>query len=571
MPLKSKNIFQKCALFFERSYAWFWALIVLIAYFWGLGGIQIPKIGDEVLYLQIARVTSESGAWLPLRYEGGILSTKPPLLYWLGMFFSNKAQNYNLWAMRLPIVLVTLLGAVLVYLLSLKLFANNRKDGKKTALWAAGAYLAFLSTYQHGRPFLVNSFEVLFLLTPLVFYFYKPSLNKNFWFVCVLCWGAVAWVKSFALIGVGAFSMGASVWVWDSQVRESRKNLLKAFLFFSSAVFLALGIFSLWFVFDPDPKLLFEQFVIGENAVKFKGYQNYLSGLFVGVYPLYRIWLGPFANAGLLAFLLIGLFVNFFNDSFKNHFPKFKKLKIDHLNEAQKKVLALLAYVGAFLIFYSLPTQRQENYLLPAMAVLAVLLAEYRAQVPQVFWKITLVLTGIVFVVISLTPFLFSFWAQWPAIARVLWVLSVLLVFLIFKTKKQRELYPLFVFLCYIQLSNFSIPFNQSFQFAISHPGIKLWVPTHKLAQEERFRFVAPDSKPLGYESSEKLSQLCQSLPSGSYLVLEEGMESFCPRKNALLEVLPELRSRQSFSEMLQILLGKTQYLMRTLKLLRLE
>jgi hypothetical protein len=361
--------------------------------------------------------------------------------------------------------------------------------------------------------------------------------------------------------------MGAIVWVWDSQLRKSKKNLWNAFLFFSSAIFVAIGIFSLWFVFDPDPKLLFDQFVIGENAVKFKGYQNYLSGLFVGVYPLYRIWLGPFANAGLLAFLLIGLSFNFF----KKHFPKFKKLKINELNESQKKVLALLTYVGAFLIFYSLPTQRQENYLLPAMAVLAVLLSEYRAQVPGVFWKITHALTGIVFVVLSLTPFLFSFWSQWPDMARILWGLSVLLVFLIFKTKKQRELYPLLVFLCYIQLSNFSIPFNQSFQFAKSHSGIKLWVPTHKLAQEERFRFVAPDSKPIGYKSSEKLSELCQSLPSGSYLVLEEGMESFCPRKYTLLEVLPELRSRQSFSEMLQILLGKTQHLMRTLKLLRLE
>ena len=564
MPLKFKNIF-------ERSSPWILALIALIAYLWGLGGIQIPKIGDEVLYLQIARVTSESGSWLPLRYEGGILSTKPPLLYWLGMFFSNKAQNYNLWVMRLPIVFVTLLGAVLVYLLSFKLFTNKQNDGKKTALWAAGAYLAFLSTYQHGRPFLVNSFEVLFLLAPLVFYFYKPKLNKSFWFICVLCWGAVAWVKSFALIGVGAFSMGTVVWVLDSQVRESRKNFLKAFLFFSSAVFLALGIFSLWFVFDPDPKLLFDQFVIGENAVKFKGYQNYLSGLFVGVYPLYRIWLGPFANAGLLAFLLIGLFVNFFNDSFKKHFPKFRKLKIEQLNESQKKVLALLGYIGAFLIFYSLPTQRQENYLLPAMAVLAVLLAEFRTKIPRFFWKITLALTGIVFVVLSLTPFLFSFWAQWPDMARVLWVLSVFLFLLILKLKKQRELYPLFVFLCYIQLSNFSISFNQRFQFSKSHPGIKVWVPSHKLAQEERFRFMIPDSKPVPYESSEKLFSLCESLPKGSYLILEEGMEGFCPRKSTLLEVLPELRSRQKFSEMLEILLGKTQYLMRTLKLLRLE
>jgi 4-amino-4-deoxy-L-arabinose transferase-like glycosyltransferase len=567
VSLKLKNFFQSCAYFFDRFYFWLGGIVASVAYVWGLGGIQIPKIGDEVLYLQIARVTSESGSWLPLRYEGGVLSTKPPFLYWLGMFFSNKAENYNLWAMRLPVVLVTLMGAVLVYFLSLHLNDQKILDRKKNAFWAAGAYLAFLSTYQHGRPFLVNSFEVLFLLVPLVFYFYKPQFTKSFWFVCVLCWGAVAWVKSFALIGVGAFSIFAAVWVLDSHLRESRKKLLMAFGFFSSAVFVALLIFSLWFVFDPDPKLLFDQFVIGENAVKFKGYQNYLSGLFVGIYPLYRIWLGPFANAGLLAFLLLGLSFYFF----KKIFPIFKKSKIDHLAESQKKTLALLAFVGAFLIFYSLPTQRQENYLLPAMAVLAVLLAVYRSRIPRFFWKISIAFTLLVFAVLTATPFLFSFWSQWPILARVLWFLSVFLFFLIFKTQKQLEVYPILVFLCYIQLSNFSIPFNQSFQFTKAHQGIELWVPSHKLAQEERFRFLAPYSKPKAYNSPEKLSELCQRLPRGSYLVLEEGMESFCSRKALVLEVLPDLRSRQKFSEMIQILLGKTQYLMRTLKLLRLE
>jgi hypothetical protein len=104
-----------------------------------------------------------------------------------------------------------------------------------------------------------------------------------------------------------------------------------------------------------------------------------------------------------------------------------------------------------------------------------------------------------------------------------------------------------------------------------SNPGTELWVPTHKIAQEERFRFLAPNSRPKGYDSPEKLLELCKKLPRGSYLVLEEGMENSCLRQATLLEVLPDLRSRQKFSEMFQILLGKTQYLMRTLKLLRLE
>ena len=222
----------------RRVYPLLLGFVSLLSYVCGFGQIQIPKIGDEVLYLQIARVTGASGHWLPLRDEEGILSTKPPLLYWLGIA-SSKIFGESLWAYRLPVLLVTFLSAIVVYLISQRLLKK-----KEDSLWAAAVYLGFISTFQHGRPFLVNSFEVLFLLLPLYFFLKKPALTKTHWLLCALSWGAVAWSKSFALIGVGFFAT-----FWSMQFvlpTAGKKKLIERVLYFGSAAFVALLIFALW-------------------------------------------------------------------------------------------------------------------------------------------------------------------------------------------------------------------------------------------------------------------------------------------------------------------------------------
>ena len=47
------------------------ALLLLIAllYLFGLGGPFAPTNGDEMVYIHIARMTAQSGHWLPLQSE----------------------------------------------------------------------------------------------------------------------------------------------------------------------------------------------------------------------------------------------------------------------------------------------------------------------------------------------------------------------------------------------------------------------------------------------------------------------------------------------------------------------
>ena len=61
--------------------AWWWAALLVVAafsYLYGLDGQYVPRIGDEMPYAQVTRVTAASGQWLPLKADDPFLeNTKP--------------------------------------------------------------------------------------------------------------------------------------------------------------------------------------------------------------------------------------------------------------------------------------------------------------------------------------------------------------------------------------------------------------------------------------------------------------------------------------------------------------
>jgi 4-amino-4-deoxy-L-arabinose transferase-like glycosyltransferase len=102
-------------------------------YLHGLGAIDLPSIGDEPLYLQIARVTAASGRWLPLRAESGILDTKPPLLFWLGRLAGGPGggDGWTLWRLRLPVVLLTFAAAGVAGLVAQRLARSRSAPARR--------------------------------------------------------------------------------------------------------------------------------------------------------------------------------------------------------------------------------------------------------------------------------------------------------------------------------------------------------------------------------------------------------------------------------------------------------
>ena len=74
----------------------------------------------------IARLTAESGHWLPLQSEIiDTRNTKPPLLFWQAMVAGNWGQSWSLFTLRLPSVVYTFATTALLA------FFTHRMSGKR--------------------------------------------------------------------------------------------------------------------------------------------------------------------------------------------------------------------------------------------------------------------------------------------------------------------------------------------------------------------------------------------------------------------------------------------------------
>src|SRR5512137_621422 len=166
------------------------AAVAVGAYVYGLDSINAPTIGDEPLYLQIARVTAASGRWLPLVSEAGVNNTKPPLLFWQGIASTGRGAAWDLWHIRLPVVATSLVTALLVAWMAARI------AGRGAGIRAGLVFLGFLSTMQHGRPFLTNAGETLFLFLPLVLVHRRERTGPLLAFVVEANLGAAALFKA---------------------------------------------------------------------------------------------------------------------------------------------------------------------------------------------------------------------------------------------------------------------------------------------------------------------------------------------------------------------------------------
>ena len=340
-------------------------VLAVFTYIYSLGGFHIPHIGDEAPYIQIVRLTAESGNWLPLKSAPELENTKPPLLFWLGIASTDWARQWSLVRLRFPIVVFTFLVAALVFLL-----AARMKGDHASGYIGALTFLGFASTFQYGRPFLTNLPETLFVFLPFFALIYFRDRREKWWFwvLAGISIGIACLFKSFALVvPVGAaFSWWLSMksgWDFQSFLKKDAPNM-------TLALVLALGCFALWPLLDPDPGSVIRNFVLEENLGKLGG-EDYLSGLFIGSYPLHRIWLGHFANAGLFALPLAYLAIT----------------SVKRRAELSQDDKALWVLVLSFLLVYSIPSQRQENYLLPTVPALAVLLGVHWKEItPRWFY-----------------------------------------------------------------------------------------------------------------------------------------------------------------------------------------
>jgi 4-amino-4-deoxy-L-arabinose transferase-like glycosyltransferase len=522
----------------------FWPLVSLFAvvvYLYSLGGFYVPHIGDEAPYIEITRLTAASGRLLPLSTAPGLENTKPPLLFWLGIFATDWGREWTLLRLRVPIVVSTFAIALVAFWLVGRLGRD-----RETAFLASLTFLGFYSTYQYGRPFLTNSPESLFVFLSfaLVLGFRDRGRRWAPWVASGLALGLGCLFKSFALVAPAGLAL---VWLAAIERRGDRRVLASTDLpRVAVTVSIALFLFLLWPLLDPDPSAIFRHFVIEQNLGKLQG-AGYWSGLFSGPYALQWLWLGPFASAGLFALPLLFLVV----------------ASLRERNSLSRDEKALWVLVLSFLLVYSIPRQRQENYLLPTVPALSILLA-LRWRRFSTRWFRWFSLFGVVYAAAlfslvravqrdALPRGSYSAWQIALLVALVLsWVAMLLL-----PSIARGWFHPLALAslgALAIALAPFEGPQGRYPPDRLEIlKGRRVFVPSTFVSHYERHRFLLPGARVEGYDPSDA-NETSRLLDSGRIVVVQRPVGDDPQGPFRVIARRFDLSSRQTNEEMWRIL-----------------
>ena len=532
-------------------------ILAVTTYFYGLDSQHIPKNGDEFVYAHITRITADSGHLLPLQSQfTEMRNTKPPLLFWQGIASTHWGQSWTLWNLRYPSVLYTLLTALMVFLLARKLAQLQTVEGissaTETGLIAALTFLAFFSTYRYGRPFLINPAEVFWFFLPFfsLLYWQSFAFDSKISFPVMLGVeiGIGLLYKSFVLVVPVALAL--SWWYlrhrdyrWDAFFR---KDAFKVGII----VVLSLLMFGMWFVLDPEPQAIWNEFILGENAGKFDPHKgSYLANLVWGGSSVWALLVGFPMNAGLLLFPVIGVF-----------WVAVLRRKLLSDSEAM-----LWIWMAAFLLVFSLPNQRSARYLLEGMPALAVICALNWHRINRGFFVLSLLFSGVVLALITFLSLRLQHESASESLySPIYWGLLIvaigLTVLAMFKARLTKKLVIIVALLVMLSLAAFLRPLdgpagNYSAEAQRYAAGKAVWTPCNFRAVDEGYRFILPGAQVHGYFSDANLS--VGELSSKYHLfAVQMPLNESCENCKIIGQRL-ELRSRHSSDEIQRMLKGE--------------
>lgn len=479
-----------------RAWPWLLALtLAIFVYFFALDSRYSATNGDELLYVQITRVTADSGQWLPLQSAvERHRNTKPPALFWQGIVTTDWGAQWDLWRLRWPNVVYTLGLAAMVFLLARRL-GGSVITGSAAAL----AYLCFFGTFRYGRVFLTSAPETFWIFLPFcILLLQRREEREPFhlsWPLALafgLSFGIGLLYKSFALVVPAAG--GLAWWTLHARQYRIREWLRCDAAKIAAAGFLALAVFSLWFLLDPARHQLWQDFVLKENVRKFdtKG-RSYFLRLLWGDSSLWRIVVSYPINAGLLAPALLAVFV-----------LAFRRRKSLLSGE-----IFLWIWAAAVFAFFILPDQRDERYLLLGMPALAAVCGLYWSQIPRWVLGISLLAVAVIALGFAAGALLATNDAGLGALYPwYFWILTVGLVAfavtaMVRASWTHAAALPA-ILLLYLGYGLFSAPFDGPagrFDAAslATAQGRSPGVPTNFGAREELYRFLLPGSEPHPY------------------------------------------------------------------------
>jgi len=501
-----------------------WVALLLCAaalYLLGLDSPFAPTNGDEMVYLHIARLTAESGHWLPLVSDlANMRNTKPPLLIWQAMVAGGWGNAWHLAALRLPSVLYTFMTTGFVVALTYRFSERLR-----TACLAGVIYLAFFSTFRYGRVYLTSAPETFWLALPMFWLLMRAHTQSVTisWRVVApigVCFGLGCAYKSFALVAPAAAALWCAVLIthpatdWRVTLDTSARLGLSTLI--------ALGIFGLWLVFDPDPAAVWREFVLGENAAKLGSDAGYWHDALSGSSSAWVQMLAYFENAGLLWFVAMGVAWTVVRGG--------RLMRTGH-----PEIGILLVWLLVWLAVFTLPSQRSARYVIPAMPALAILAALLWQRIGRLWFWLTLLLLAPVLVMLARIGWVLNetdigspFWCALVWFTSALGLIAVLWGAINPAAVRNATLVAcLSVYACFgamVAPLNQS-PANYSAEVQTRLKGAHVAVPNGFNAQYERFHFLLPGSALEPYDTDGRNTHaLYPDLPADARLekLLEE-------------------------------------------------
>ena len=558
---------------------WAWlsiAVLVALGYLFQLGGDHIPRNGDELVYAHIARLTAESGHWLPLVSSYDFMrNTKPPLLFWQAMMAGGWGDHWTLLNLRLPSVMYLWATALMVGLMTWKIIttreqtkaqesgeATNGRYAISMGAIAAIIFLSFFSTYRYGRPYLTSAPETFWLCSVFFALAWSPSrLMASRWkfpLLAGLVIGVGCLYKSFAMVapvGLGLALCYQMLHARRAPWQVFRPGIVGDGIKVAAICVIALGVFGLWFALDPLPGEVWREFVVGENAGKFKSSPGYLKTAFSGSGGVLVILTGYFVNAGLLFPLSVGC-----------AWTAWRCYRADHGNPTPRQKTSdaekvMWLWLLAVALVFMLPSQRSARYLIPAMPAVAVLIALYWQRTPRIWFSLTLVFCALGAFAIALIgrgavqavgdPAIYSpfFWA----------LLALVVVASLLGISKRAWTKPItavngFGFL--LVLAWVTAPFNGPIgQFSPQAKalvrGQQVRVPNNFNGQFERYQFLLTGAEVLAYDAPQPVDYAdTDTLLKTSRFALVQRRAGQAPcRQCRIIDVRWDIRSRQDPKE----------------------
>ncbi len=546
------------------------ALVVALGYLFQLGGDHIPRNGDELVYAHIARLTAESGHWLPLVSSYDFMrNTKPPLLFWQAMMAGGWGDHWTLLNLRLPSVVYLWATALMAGLLTWKIVrtggntAGAQPNHQATVMGAIAAivFLSFFSTYRYGRPYLTSAPETFWLCGVFFALAWSPSqLLASRWKFPLLAGVAIGigcLYKSFAM--VAPVGLGLALCYQVLHARKAPWQVFRRGIVFdgfkvAAICAIALAVFGLWFAVDPLPGEVWREFVVGENAGKFKSSPGYLKQAFSGSGGVLTILTGYFVNAGLLFPLSVGCAWT----AWRSY--RLRRGTTQTLADGEK---VLWLWLLALALVFMLPDQRSARYLIPAMPAVAVLIALYWERIARIWFSLTLLFCLLGAMAMGLIAYgalraTQDLGAYSPLFWLLLLLTAIACVFGFAKKEAAKPMTAIAGFAVLFALAWTTAPFNSALghfrpETITKMKGQQISVPNNFNGQFERYQFLLPGAKIVAYDAPQPVdyadAEVQALFKTSRYaLVARRAGQAPCAQCR-IIDVRWDVRSRQDPKE----------------------